>query len=301
MSNDSHIIINNNIVRKSNGNSVNNGNKNVVGDVEISDKLNYKTTINNHKNNNNHHHNNNDVNFNPKIGEPDAKTNFTTFDESMTTDTDFFAAFNENFGKNRRNSNLEMVDAFGIGFNANSTAEPGSDNNNLRAHTKHTSSPITPHDTDFEHKFASVNINTAKGNKMGFEDEDGFADFSAFNAIGQTTMSNSLPRPIESKIKMSPRKLNPIRGSDFEKLNANTVVDGAAKIVPQYGVDYSKSDQQFEDDLQAALQRSLVDQWIVPEGRNPFHYVNRIRKLCWDELGALAFIPYENIKISNLS
>lgn len=238
---------------------MNNGNKNVVGDVEISDKLNYKTTINNHKNINN----NNDVNFNAKIGELDPKTNFTTFDESMTTDTDFFAAFNDNFSKNRRNSNLEMVDAFGVGFNANSTAEPETDKiHSTTAHNKHTSSPITAHrvDTNFEKKIASVSINTAKGSKMGFEDEDGFADFSAFNAVGQTPVSTTLPRPTESKSKMSPRKLNPIRGCDFDKLNANTVVDGATKTVPQLGVDYSKSDQQFEDDMLAALQRSLVDQ-----------------------------------------
>lgn len=265
-------MINNNLLRTNHSNNVNNGNKNAVGDVEISDKLDYKTTANNNKKNQNNNHNN--VNFNAKFGkDSEAKTNFTTFDEPVTSDTDFFAAFNDNFSKDRRNSNLEVVDAFGVGFNSNSTSEHGDGevenngfaglrNNNLRPHTKHTSSPLTTDCVDnFDHKFATLNINnnnTATSSKLGFEDDDGFADFSAFDAISQTTKSNTLPYPGDGKVKTSPRKLNPIRGSDFEKLNANTV-EAAAKPIPKFSVDYSKTDQ-FDDDLQVALQRSLVEQ-----------------------------------------
>lgn len=263
--NNSNIVINNNILlNNKTSNGVSNGNKNAVAAIEISNKLNLKTSINNSKNSN--LNNNNNVNFSTKIGEKDAKTDFTTFDESATNDADFFAAFNENFSKNRRNSK-EMVDAFGVGFNSNSTVDgkfentsPGGfRNNNLGAHTKNTSSPLTTDCVDnFEHKFSTLNINNAKESKLGFEDEDGFADFSAFNATSKTSKSNTWSHSSDVKVKTSPRKLNPIRGSDFEKLNANTA-DAAAKVVPKFSVDYSKSDQ-FDDDLQAALQRSLVDQ-----------------------------------------
>lgn len=272
----SNIIINNNLLRNGNGDVEINDDKHDYESKLVSFVSMYstlagcdKTTINNNKNyNQNNNNNSNNVNLNAKNDNVESKRNFTTFDDlTITGDTDFFAAFNENFGKNRRNSrNAEMVDAFGVGFNSNSMAQHGDGNlknnnyNNLRASTKHTTSPLTTDCLDnFEHKFVNLNVYDANESKLGFDDDDGFADFSAFNATNQITKPDLLPHSIEVKTKTSPRKLNPIRGSDFEKLNANTTVDAAAKIIPKYSFDYSKSDQ-FEDDLQAALQRSLVDQ-----------------------------------------
>lgn len=163
------------------------------------------------------------------------------------------------------------MDAFGVGFNLNSTdgqldrnISPGgiqnnNNNHNLRAHTKNTSSPLTTVDcVDNFAKFDNLHANKASDSKFGFDDDDGFADFSAFNTINQTSKANTLSHPSAARAKTSPKKLNPIRGSDFEKLNANTA-DAAAKVVPKYSVDYSKTDQ-FDDDLQMALQRSLVEQ-----------------------------------------
>lgn len=227
--------------------------------------------LNNDKNNTNNNNNNNDINYNAKIGKLDTSNSITSaFDEPMTTDTDFFTATNDdNFNRNGQTSNFEMVDAFGVGFNSNSGTSVYGDGkfampNNLRAQTtRNTSSPVGSGDfvDNFEHKFASLGISrSAIERKMGFDEDDSFADFSsAFNDNTQTSKSNIKSLPVtELKAKTSPKKLHPIRGSDFEKLNVNKD-DTAATFIPKYSVDYSKSDQ-FDDDLAAALQRSLVDQ-----------------------------------------
>lgn len=253
----SNVMINNNLSRNNNSNSVSNGN----GDVETSNKLNYKTTISNNKNRNNNIAGNvNDVNSNANAVEAQSKSGFATFDEPITAGTDFFAAFNENFGKNRRNSAHEIVDAFGVGFNLNGATDQER-NNNTKERAKSTeSSMATNFVHSFAHKFDNFNANKTSDTKLGFDDDDGFADFSAFNATNLTFKSDTSSRSAESetKPKSSPKKLNPIRGSDFEKLNANST-DAGAKIVTKYSVDYSKNDQ-FDVDLQAALQRSLVEQ-----------------------------------------
>lgn len=165
----------------------------------------------------------------------------------MATGTDFFAAFNDNFSKNPRSDSTELVDAFGV----ESTADVGRRiMNDLKA-TKN-AAPIGSVDA-FEANFANFNLNPTKKKKSAFDDDDdvdGFANFNSFNATNHTTAkTNALTSSTQSidKMQLSPKKLN---------VNAS---DAVAMAVPKFSGDYSKSDQ-FDDDLQAALQRSLIEQ-----------------------------------------
>lgn len=165
----------------------------------------------------------------------------------MPTGTDFFATFNDNFIKNPRSDSTEFVDAFGV----ESTGDLG---RRIVNDLKATKNAVAIGSVDaFEANFANFNLNPTKEKKSGFDDDDdvdGFANFNAFNAANHTTAkTNALTSSSQSidKMKLSPKKLN---------LNAS---DAVAMAVPKFSGDYSKSDQ-FDDDLQAALQRSLVEQ-----------------------------------------
>lgn len=306
--NKNNLNLNNNNNIKINKNNHNHDN----GHVEISSK--FKTNDNNNDGN----LINNNINTKSDNKTTTELANFANFDEFVTNETDFFAAFNDNFNKNKQ-TNYDSVDAFGVGFNSTAISDELANGKNVDIddgmgtfnttdeHIKTTSTLTKQHEihlnnnlTDnFEQKFASLKLTKNTKNidnekppppppttittttqqplqqPFGFDDDDdGFADFTvnAFKAFKSTATTNqSSPKTINTA-KTSPKKLKPILGSDFKKLIlkenqkfdnnsvAATASGAATKInAAKFDSDFSKIDQ-FEIDLNEALQRSLVDQ-----------------------------------------
>lgn len=205
---------------------------------------------------------NNNNNINKTKTAPSATANFANFDESVTTDTDFFAAFNDNFNKSK--NTIDTDDAFG---DTKSSSPLAADRDFQHTTTlikannlKNNNVTKNAFNDDFDDSFGSLrisnsnktsnnnnnnttNTNSKTTDKFGFDDFG--ADFSKFDAFAAASTTSKL------------KKANNMNGGAIPKSTNHN--ETAAKPSGRYAGDYSKTDQ-FEDDLQAVLQRSLVDQ-----------------------------------------
>lgn len=165
--------------------------------------------------------------------------NFATFNEN----TDFFAAFDDNFNKPKTNS--AALDPFA--FNNNETKHTTTliKTSNVKNSSKSTKNQL---DDAFDNAFGALAINKTKDTgKFGFD--DGFDDFGQFDARFATSKTTTgLGTPPNQK------KIDKHRGERPKNTSNN-----AASKNGRYASDYSKTDR-FDDDLEAVLQRSLVDQ-----------------------------------------
>lgn len=190
---------------------------------------NYPETIDNHQSNQVNNTNNNN-----------KTSNFANFDEFVTNETDFFAAFNDNFNKPKNKTDVK--DAFA--FNNNETKHMTT---LIKAPTTKISSKSTkkPMNDEFDKAFGVMAVGkTKESDKFGFD--DGFADFGQFDARFATSTTVAGAGPLKKYEKNGNEKLT--------KTNSNATPKNS-----RFTSDYSKTDQ-FEDDLKAAIKRSLVDQ-----------------------------------------
>lgn len=170
--------------------------------------------------------------------------------------TDFFAKFNEHFNKGARSS-YDDVSAFGAGLQSTDVNRNGA---SVDGFGLSESAAKKGFESDrLGNKFDSLKIGAGDGRKasFGFE-EDSFADFAAFDSLDSTKPAVAAAHNARS----SPRQLKPIRSNDFEQLNKKnnrTNADQSAKKSTKFQNDYSQADH-FDDDLKAALERSMVDQ-----------------------------------------
>lgn len=126
---------------------------------------------------------------------------------------------------------------------------------------------------DTKRDFNSKTNNTIisyKKDAFGFDDDEGsFADFNsinAYDALKPPDSFNYTPHTLPTTKSTSTKKLKPIQSTDYTKLSigdekkslSSDAVD-AIKIPMKFASDYSKTNE-FDDDLQKVLQRSLVDQ-----------------------------------------
>lgn len=239
--------------------SNNNNNNNYNGRIEISTKVDNNNSFNSKLNKNN---NINNAKSKATI-EPPAATaaaaNFANF-EFVTNETDFFAAFNDNF--NKQKDTVDTVDAFGgkstpisSDFKHTTTLIKS---NNAKINNNSVPAATVKHafNDDFDNAFGALNVNNNSKSDTQFGFDDGFSDFGKFDAFAEKPAPSLHKR---SAIKL--KKNNENGGSSMgaialDKGNNN---EAPPKVADRYAGDYSKTDQ-FEDDLQTALQRSLVDQ-----------------------------------------
>lgn len=129
-------------------------------------------------------------------------------------------------------------------------------NNSLNASTQSTIAKNAFND-DFDGAFGTLNItnNSKSDSKFGFDEE--FSDFGKFDAFSSKHVPSLHTPPALRKLKKNNVNGGSAMGATaLAKGNNN---EAPTKVAERYAGDYSKTDQ-FEDDLQAALQRSLVDQ-----------------------------------------
>lgn len=188
-----------------------------------------------------------------------VNNNNTNSDTNFDNDVDFFAKFNDDFNKNSR-SNHDEVEAFGAGTQL--------DNNQLHTNDTFDNGVGDTKLHNMHNKFNSLQIggdDDKRSSSPGFE-EGSFADFASFdslNTIKQTTHDSSVHTT--RSFPRSPRQLKPIRSNAFEQLNkknlntSNKNNNLNEKKKTKFENDYSKTDN-FDDDLKAVLERSLVDQ-----------------------------------------
>lgn len=173
---------------------------------------------------------------------PSAPTFFeASFDESdfektTTTGTDFFAEFNSHFDKNKNDSTF--IDAFGDNkFPSNATAST-TQTNNFNANFSDV------FNDNFEDEFTKIKISNnqndngkSKSKVVRSEDTSDFAKFDSFEyAFGGSSQNTKSSKPV-----------------------SNNNLEKAGKSTERFAGDYSKGES-FDHDLEAILQRSLVEQ-----------------------------------------
>lgn len=129
---------------------------------------------------------------------------------------------------------------------------------------------VTTDSSNFAVTLKAADISNANSNTksktqqpFGLDDDDGFADFSNANVFKATTTNNnndinarfeSAFQPCNTTTKSVSSLGKPKPASDCDAIKT-----AAEKIPSKFQKDYSKTDQ-FDDDLEEVLKRSLVDQ-----------------------------------------
>lgn len=144
---------------------------------------------------------------------------------------------------------MDVVDAFGSNINDIKHTSTLIGNGNLKNNTKTTKHEFND---DFDQAFGALQIDTTK-NANTFDFDDGFADFGKFESLSSTKTSKK-PITTPPALKKPSKNLNGV-----EKTMTNNKNYSSVKVADRYAGDYSRGEK-FDDDLQAVLQRSLVDQ-----------------------------------------
>ncbi|KAM7345611.1 epidermal growth factor receptor pathway substrate 15 isoform 2-T6 [Cochliomyia hominivorax] len=200
----------------------------------------------------------------------DTNSNPSKTNAKSLTSLDAFDAFGN---KSDKNATTTAFDAFGDNFKAapqqvSVMFDAFNDNNFEDDFFK--SSNLTK-DTTTTLKETNLNNNNAKLNKspLPFSDNDDFAKFDAFSAMSTATnLNNSMPRPkyslnktdnlVKVQNKLTVNNSNNNNNAD-KTLAASSNAENGAKLPEKFVADYSKPET-FDDDLQEAIKRSMVDQ-----------------------------------------
>lgn len=231
---------------------------------------------------------------NKKLSAMKADTFFDAFNDNFETTSNKSLDSNSNQMKSTTKSvsSLDAFDAFGNINDKNSTAFDAFGDNIKTSTTPQQVSAMFDafNDNNFEDDFfkssnltkdttsttlkeTNLNNNKNKLNKspLPFNDND-FAKFDAFGALSddnfnnstttKTNLNNSMPKPkyslkkTDSLIKVQ-NKLTVNNIADKKTMGSNS--ENGAKLPEKFVADYSKPET-FDDDLQEAINRSMVDQ-----------------------------------------
>ncbi|XP_046809921.1 epidermal growth factor receptor substrate 15-like 1 isoform X3 [Lucilia cuprina] len=221
---------------------------------------------------------------------------FDAFNDNFETNSNKSLDSNSNPLKTNTKSltSLDAFDAFGNVSNKTTTAfDAFGDNLNATNKTQQVSTALFDafNDNNFEDDFfktanltkdntssstlkeTNLNNNNSKLNKspLNFNDNNDFAKFDAFGTFNEDNFNNSATTTTNLNNSIAKPKYSLTKTDNFIKVQNKLTVDNkidktliantenGAKLPEKFEADYSKPET-FDDDLQEAIKRSMVDQ-----------------------------------------